>query len=413
MTRSRSRTENPGEGRQPAVTRSRPRRVALLIESSRGYGRDVLRGIARYAHEHGSWSIVYQERTLNDPPPPWLRQRTMDGVIARIETRPQAQALQSLGVPVVDVRGVLPDLGVPLITGDHVKISQLAGEHLRTCGFEHFAFCGFEGVEYSDKRTAAFLDFCRHHGRTCHVYQPARKTPHALTTEYEADGLIGEPHLAEWLKALPKPVGLMACNDIRGQQALFACRDAGIAVPDEVAVIGVDNDELLCDLCDPPLSTVAQNAVRVGYEAAVVLETMMAAGRPPRQPVRIPPLEVVARRSTEVLALTDRQVVLALRFIREHACDGMDISDLLKVMPMSRTVLERRFRKLVGHSPKTEIQRVQLHRAKKLLTETDLTIAEIAEKVGHRHVEYFNVAFKRLAGLPPGRFRRASKPGRS
>lgn len=392
----------------PFMTHARQRRVALLIESSRGYGRDILRGIARFAHEQGSWSIIYQERTLNDPPPPWLRRQKLDGVIARIETPIQARALQSLGVPVVDVRGVLPGLGMPTINGDDAQVAHMAGEHLQECGFKHLAFCGFEGVEYSDRRAVAFSVFCRQRGLPCHVYHPPQTTHRTLTTEYEADGLNYEEHVAQWLKALPKPAGLMACNDIRGQQVLYACRDAGIAVPDEVAVIGVDNDDMLCDLCDPSLSSVAQNAARVGYEAAAALERMMTGGHAPGAPVHIPPLGVVARRSTDVLALGDRQIAHAVRFIREHACEGLDVSDVVQEIHMSRTLLERRFRKWVGHSPKAEILRVQMQRAKKLLAETDLTIAEIAGKVGHRHVEYFNVAFKRLAGQPPGRFRRAS-----
>ena len=393
------------------MTHARQRRVALLMESSRGYGRDVLRGIARYAHEQGSWSILYQERTLGDPLPPWLRRQKMDGVICRIETRSQAQALRSLRVPVVDVRGAWPDGGAPLITGDDEKVAQLAGEHLLGCGFKHLAFCGFKGVEYSDRRAAAYVEFCRRRGLPCHVYHPPRTIHHLLTTEYEADGLTTEYQVEKWLKDLPKPIGLMTCNDVRGQQVLYACRNAGLAVPDEVAVIGVDNDDMLCDLCDPPLSSVAQNSVRVGYEASATLERMMKGGAPPGDPIRIEPLGIVARRSTDVLALDDRPIAQAVRFIREHACKGMDVSDVLKEIHMSRTVLERRFRKGVGHSPKAEILSVQLQRAKKLLTDTDLSIAEISEKVGHRHVEYFNVAFKRLAGMPPGRFRRASKPG--
>lgn len=388
---------------------SRKRRVGLLIESSRAYGRDLLRGIARYAREHGAWSIVYQERKLEDPVPPWLRRWEIDGIIARMETRALANAILARGVPAVDVRGALPDLEVPVVYTDNAQISRLAAEHLRERGFRNFAFCGFVGTEFSDQRSTAFFEWLNRAGFACHVYAPPKTVPRALTTDYEADGLRYEPHVAQWLRALPKPVGLMACNDIRGQQILYACREMGITVPDEVAVIGVDNDELLCELCDPPLSSVAQDTEHAGYEAAAMLERMMAGRRAPKRPLYLPPLGIVARRSTDVLAISDRAIAGAVRFIREHACDGIDVGDLLDAVPMSRTVLERRFVKLVGHSPKAEILRVQMERAKELLATTDLRLEEIAAKVGYDHHEYFCVVFKRETGQTPGEFRRQGK----
>lgn len=386
------------------------RRVALLIESSRAYGRDLLRGIARYAHEHGAWSTIYQERKLNDPPPPWLRRGDIDGVIARMETPAQARAIRALDIPAVDVRGALANPGVPALYTDNAQISRLAAAHLRERGFRHFAFCGFAGTEFSDQRSVAFADWVRRHDFASHLYAAPKAVRRVWTTEYEADGLKYERHLARWLVDLPKPVGLMACNDIRGQQVLNACRDAGIAVPDEVAVIGVDNDEILCELCDPPLSSVVQDTVRVGYQAAVLLERMMAGRKPPKMLTPVSPLGITTRRSTDVLAIEDRSIANALRHIREHACDGIDVSDVLRALPQSRTTFERQFKRLVGRSPKAEILRVQLQRAKELLADTELKLDVIAEKVGHTHPEYFNVAFKRLTGLTPGEYRRRSGP---
>jgi LacI family transcriptional regulator len=198
---------------------------------------------------------------------------------------------------------------------------------------------------------------------------------------------------------------LMACNDMRGQQVLDACRASDVTVPDEVAVVGVDNEEVLCDLSDPPLSSVVPNAERIGYEAAALLEQMMAGKKVQAKPIFIEPSGVVTRRSTEVLAIEDRPVAAAARFIREHACEGIDVGDVLRAVSMSRSALDRHFIKIMGRSPKDEILRVRLNRAKQLLAETDFSQATIAEKVGLEHVEYLSRIFKKRIGLTPSEFR--------
>ena len=197
----------------------------------------------------------------------------------------------------------------------------------------------------------------------------------------------------------------MACNDMRGQQVLDACRAIGIVVPDEVAVIGVDNEEVLCDLSDPPLSSVVPNAERIGYEAASLLDSLMRGEKVQAARSLIEPLGVFTRRSTEVLAIEDRQIAAVARFIRLHACEGIDVSNVLRAVPMSRSTLDRRFIKIMGHSPKDEILRVRLNRAKQLLAETDLSQAIIAEKIGLEHAEYLSRIFKRRMGMTPSEFR--------
>jgi LacI family transcriptional regulator len=190
---------------------------------------------------------------------------------------------------------------------------------------------------------------------------------------------------------------------------LDACRGAGLAIPDEVAVLGVDNDELLCELAAPPLSSVMPNTLRTGYEAAALLDRMMRgeAVRPVAH--LIPPVGVVARQSTDVLALDDRAVAQAVRFIREHACEGINVGDVLRGVPLSRRVLEQRFRRLLGRTPREEILQVRLARVKQLLTETDLTLYRVAERTGFEHVEYLSVVFKRETGRTPRQFRTAAR----
>lgn len=380
-------------------------RVALLIESSRAFGRGLLLGIARYVREHGPWSIFLQERSLGDLSPAWLKNWSGDGIIARVENRTMAQAIRRLGLPAVDLRCLLPNLELPSVRPRDASIARLAAEHLLERGFRHFAFCGFTGADYSDARRDSFLERIAAAGLRCRIFEDPKLPPKATTLDYEEHGLRYENHVAVWLERLPKPVGLMACNDIRGQQVLNACRDAHLSVPDEVAVLGVDNDDVLCELSDPPLTSVVPNSSRIGYEAAALLDRMMAGKKPPIEPVFVEPEGIVTRRSTEVLAIDDRHIANAVRFIREHACEGIDVTDVLKAVPLSRSALERRFARALGRSPKEEILRVRLNRARQLLVETEFPLSLVAEKIGLEHAEYLNVIFKKKTGLTPGQFR--------
>jgi LacI family transcriptional regulator len=380
-------------------------RVALLLESSRAYGRGLLHGIAEYVRLHGPWSIYHEERGLGDPPPAWLQGWDGDGVIARIEDRRIARAICDLGLPTVDLRGVLPDLEVPVIVTDDEAVSRMAFDHFLERGFRNFAFCGFAHADYSDNRSQAFAQFVEEEGLSCHVYQTSSKARPTGIKAIEQSGLVSEAEVARWLDELPKPVGLMACNDIRGQQVLNACREVGIAVPEEVAVLGVDNDDVLCDLSYPTLSSVVPDTRRIGYEAAGLLERMMGGQPPPAGDICIPPLGVVTRRSTDVLAIEDRHLARAVRYLREHACEGITVEDVLANVPMSRSVFERRFARLFGRSPKAEILRARLDRVKQLLAETEIPVKQIATKAGFEHPEYMNVIFKQRTGQTPGQYR--------
>jgi LacI family transcriptional regulator len=384
-------------------------RVALLIESSRGYGRGTLLGIAKYVRQHGSWSIFFQERGLGDVAPPWLENWEGDGILARVENREMAKVIARVGVPAVDLRYLLPELNIPSVRTDDEAATSLAWEHLRERGFRHFAFCGFNGADYSDIRRDQFARRVADAGLRCHIYVDPHRPAEVTTLKHEEIGLTDGERVAQWIQGLPKPIGLMACNDIRGQQVLNACRAIGVAVPDDVAVIGIDNDEVLCELSSPPLSSVVANTERIGYEAAALLDRLMKGGKPPKHPIVIGPLGIVTRRSTDVLAIEDRHIAAAVRFIRERACDGVDVGDLLQAVPLSRSTLERRFYKVLNRSPKDEILRVRMNRAKQLLAETDFPLSWIAEKIGLEHTEYLSVIFKKRTGMTPAGFRAKSR----
>jgi len=395
--------------RRQQVVPKRRRRVALIIESSRAYGRGLFLGIAKFVREHHEWSVQSEEWKWTDAFPVWLRNWGGDGVIARVETPEMAAFVRQLGVPAVDVRGTVSGFSFPLIDTDDRKVANLAAQHLMSRGFRHYAFCGFVGANYSDKRSHWFQEQLALSGFSCHIYAPPTQSAETQTIEYERQGLLFQEDLEQWLVSLPKPIGVMACNDIRGQQVLNLCRRLDLAVPEEVAIIGVDNDEILCELSDPPLSSVAPDTLRIGYDAAVLLDRMMAGATPPAKPILIPPHGIVTRRSTEVLALDDRQLAVGLRFIRDHAFDPITINEVAKVASMCRRVFERRFAAKMGRSPKAEVVRLRLEKVKQLLTDTDWNLSQIAEKTGFNYGEYLHTVFTQKIGVTPGEFRRNAK----
>jgi len=393
------------------IPNGRRPRVALLIESSRAYGRGLLLGVAKYVREHGPWSISLQEQSLSDATPDWLRKWKGDGIITRLESREMVQVMRRLRVPAVYLRTPPVGFPVPTLLTDHAAAARMAFEHLRERGFRSFGFCGFEGVDYSDARKRHFVDIVGKSGMACHVFENPSRRRHGRSTDLEREGLRDGGLVAKWIQSLPKPVGLMACNDMRGQQVLEACRATNINVPDDVGVVGMDNDEVLCDLSDPTLSSVVPDTFRIGFEAAALLDQLMAGKEPPASPVYIEPKGIQARRSTEVLAIDDRLMTAAIRFIRERACEGIDVRDVLKAVPMSRSTLERRFVKVVGRAPKDEIMRVRLNQAKQLLAETGLSVEFIAEKTGFNRAEYFSRIFKKKNGQSPLHFRSRFQSG--
>jgi len=380
---------------------SKQPQIALLIETSNAYARGILKGIHEYLREHGPWAIYLPEQGRGDVPPHFLRDWRGDGIIARIENERIAQAVQAAGVPTVNVSATDFIPGIPCVETDNRRIAQLAFEHFHERGFQNLAFCGNEQFLWSRERQQAFEEFAQQAGCGCISYNTA--------THSRAGRQFWErelQHLIDWLRGLPKPCGLMANYDIRGWQVLEACRQAGIRVPDEIAVVGVDNDELLCSLSSPPLSSVAPDTHRTGYRAAQLLTHMLAGGAVTEQLICVPPVDLIGRLSSDVRATDDADVAAAVRFIREHACAGIKVADVLAVVPgLSRRVFELRFQRAIGHTPHEEIHRRQVQRALELLTQTDLPLRTIAEKSGFKHEEYLSAVIKDETGQSPGRYR--------
>ncbi len=379
------------EGRRP--------HVALIIETSLGSGRDILRGVARYVREHEPWALYHEPHGLEASVPQWLRRWNGDGIIARIQTRRIAQQLAASGIPVVDVLGVVPELPFPLVLVDNVAVARMAAEHLLERGFRRFGFFGIEGENWSEQRYAGF----------CAAVAGVQSQVPICRLPRDAKGRRSweraENHVARWIAALPKPAGVLICSDQRGSLFLEACRRAGVSVPNDIAVVSVDNDEPLCEVCLPPLSSVEPGHLNVGYQAAALLDSMLRGGSASRKPLQLQPLETVTRQSSDTLAVDDPRIGFALRLIRENAPSGMRIDDIAREVGLSRSVLQRRFRATLHCSIHQEILNVRIRHARELLATTEISLAEVAEQAGFKHQEYLGAVFRARVGKTPAQVR--------
>lgn len=387
-------------------------RVALLIGSHHVYGRKLLLSVAQYVRAHDNWSVEFEEGHTGSHLPDWMDGAEWDGILARAETRSLLDSLRGLKVPVVDVGCSLPRSPFPIIRSDNMAVGRMAAEHLLERGFRRFAFYGPVEGDWVNVRRAGFEARVAEAGFSSDVFVNDSRPATGHLLRCEEHGIRFNRKLKTWLRSLPQPVGLMAANDFFGRQTLSCCRETGIRVPDELAVVGVDNDEVLCELSGISLSSVILNTERVGYLASEMLTRLMSGKSAGPQPVLLPPLGIATRRSTDVLAIEDPQVAAALRLIRERACQRLHVESILKRVPLSLRVLERRFVKAIGRTPKAEMLRVQLGRISHLLADSDLPVKAIADEAGFNHVEYMARLFKSKTGMTPGAFRKQSNPKR-
>jgi LacI family transcriptional regulator, galactose operon repressor len=384
-------------------------RVALLIETSRGYGRGLLRGIVRYASLHGPWEFYLTPADFEQALPD-MAAWGGTGIIARIETSRLARGIVDSGLPVIGLdisQNVQIDsmVGMHLheIASDSHQAARMAAEHLLSRGVKRFAYIGDANRRWSQIRQASFQERLAEAGLDVAIYPvPQRKHDREWSQEL--------PVMVKWLQDLNKPIGIMACNDDRGRQVLEACSAAGVRVPFEALVIGVDNDKLLCELARPPLSSIAMNAEAGGFRAAGLLDRLMRGQEIEPQQLLVEPLHVVERRSTEPYAMIeDEDVAAALDFLQTHAAEPIGIEDLVSQIGLSRRTLEIRFRKIIGRTPHEELRRLRLVRAKRLLLETDHSISKIAFAAGFCSPTHLSQTFHKQTGMTPSQYRRAHR----
>jgi len=375
------------------------RRVAILVDTSTGWGRRLIRGAISYARHHGPWNLWIDDCGQNEPlklPRRWEG----DGIIARVATTADARHVVGPGVPVVNGSGIrLKGVDFPRVTTDVQTGARLAADHFFDRGFRHFAYYGPQHMSYVEEHRQAFVDALAQRGFTCDVYQPSGR----LRTSKNWSLL--QDDLARWLVRLPNMVGVLTWANKGGREVIYACQRIGLLVPEHVAVLGGDDDDLLCFACSPPLSCTLVASEQIGYAGASLLDRLMSGKKPPALEVRVPPTGIVTRQSTDILAINDPELAQAVRFIREHASQPILVKDLLAELAISRRQLERRFREVLGRTPAMEIRLAHLQRAKELLAQTDWPIPRVAAASGFGSPEYMTYVFKQDTNLSPLKYR--------
>ncbi|MFT3830533.1 MAG: DNA-binding transcriptional regulator [Opitutaceae bacterium] len=384
-------------------------RVLLIFDTRLEETAAMLRGIAEYEREHGVWTIFFDDMARAESDPDWLLGNQWDGVISRHTTPMLAQVCMERRIPLVDLNDSPAFAGIAKIRPANANVGKLGAQHLLNAGFRSFAFSGFSNEGWSRERRLGFVDALASTGFPCAVQEV--EYPGALSPEWDRQQ---QAALADWLRGLPGATAVMACNDMRALQVLAAANTLMLSIPDELAVLGANNDVVRCELAQPSLSSVATNPTQAGRKAAELLAQLMAGPRDGvSADIRIEPADVVSRRSTDVLAVTDKGVAAAIAYIRAHACEGINVDQVLVHVAMSRAQIEKKFRQHLGRSPQAEIRRVQIQRIKQLLVETDLPLKRIAEMTGFDYMEYMSAVFKRATGQTPGACRRLFRGGRA
>ncbi len=373
-------------------------RVALLVETTRTYTREVLGGVKRFIAAHGPWSTFLELRALDSAPPAWLRDWDGDGILTRTFTQEMADLISRTGLPAVELRATNLKGDRPFVGMDNASIGRSVAEHFFERGYRQFAAYSLRTERFFIERVQNFVRSVESYGCRCF------ELPETLS-DSAADWEKSQDTLINWLSLLPKPVGIFAANDQLGVRLLDACQRAGVAVPEEVAVVGAENEETLCSFATPALTSVRFDGQTVGYKAAELLERLMSGKSVKLRETLIPPKGIIVRASSDELVINDRLVANAVRLIREDANKGLNVDNLCQRLNVSRSTLDRRMKSALNRSPKEEISRIRFREVERLLIETDLTMETIAELTGITHSHYLQAAFKQIYGETPGQFR--------
>jgi len=384
----------------PNVSKHNPLEIAVLIETDNSWGRSVVQGIADFASKFGPWNLLVDPRDYSQRwslPDRWRG----DGIIARISTPPQLEEILNTQLPSVNVDDVYDSLeGVGQILTDEADKAQLAVNHFRERGLSEYAYYAPPSQEYSKRSGEEFVKALADKGYKCHVYKPGYRVSRRIGRDEQHRRIL------RWLNQLPRPVAILAVDARRGRELTEVCSMEGIAVPDEVAILAGDTDDLLCELSSPPLSSISIASQKIGYEAAAMLHRMIHEGEAPSDPLQISPIGVVSKQSTDALAIDEPMVIKAMRFMQTHAFSGIIVEDVLREVPVSRRYLEQQFKRYFGRLPAEEIRHLRLERGKELLAQSEISVEAVATACGYAGSTQFGVAFRKKYGQTPLAFRK-------
>jgi LacI family transcriptional regulator len=377
------------------------KRIVLLLETSREFGRQLIIGIAHYARLNGPWTF-YKEPIDLKSSIPHLTSWKPDGIIMRDSL--VTQELLKLKIPTILAihdSSYLKDL--PIIKTDSCSIAGMASKHFIAKGYKNLAFCGFDNYDWSEGRKYFFNRFNSEAGFKTHNFlQPKNIKNQGWEKE--------QRHVIRWIKDLPKPVGIFACNDDRGQNILEVCKLLNLKVPEDVAVVGVDNDPMICEIGDPPLTSIALNVESAGFEAARLLDQLIRKKKIAGRQIMVTPSHIVQRQSSDILAVNDTEVAAAIHYIKKNAKNKILVSDVVKTTTISRRTLEKRFKKIIHRSIYNEIRQVRVEWISKLLIETALPISQIISLFDFTDGEHISRYFKKEKGISLREFRKLHKP---
>lgn len=369
------------------------REVNVLFAPS-WYYPEIHRGVARFARDH-NWHVTAD---FDDPVPKHWRG---NGVLTHLGARQNVwKTLRKFNVPIVDLTESRPNISLPRVTVDNAAIGRLAARHFADRGFRHFAFVHRWDLGVSRRRCKAYVNELASLGLTCDILCWQNEVARGKDTRQRRHG---------WLKKcigkLPKPVAIFTTRDTEAVEVMEACLDAGLSIPEDAAILGVDNSEVVCDCLRVPLSSIDSNLEEIGYQGAALLHDLMNGRTPPESPIYIPPVGVVQRRSTDSIAVGHVGVARALRFIHDHANEAIGMIDVVKHVGISRSGLEKAFREYFVRPPMEELRRVRLDRARQLLVESDDTVVAIAAATGFQSSHNLCRTFKQHVGLTPRQYR--------
>lgn len=380
------------------------KKVALAIVAHEyAHGRRKIKGIIDYYGKHSAWEIYRNEESQPFVMPENLTDWDGDGVIGEIYTAEDVAIYNTLSIPVVNTSTSPFGNDFPSVRVDNHAIGRIAAEHLVECKLDNFAFVGPAGLFHARERHEGFIQALAESGSSCTSvwYQPRDAQGTHISEE-----LVMPDALLDGLRGLPLPVGVMASSDRVGFAVLEACRKLGLRSPEDVAVVGVDNDEMYCNLAYSSMTSIAPNARDVGFIAAGMLDKLMNGEELDDTCVLVPPTRIVFRNSTDMTRSEYPEVARALRFIRNHANEFIDVSNVLDVVPVSRRWLEMKFKAEVGHGIYQEIRRLHVEKAQELLLTTDWPVSRVAKESGFNNTERFEFAFQKLLNMSATEFRK-------
>lgn len=384
-------------------------KIILLLDFAEEYSKNLLKGISKYSSEHGPWTycrmpLYYRETIGMAGILQWAKEWEADGIIGQLYNGIDVGKIQASGIPVIaqDFKERFKDL--PNITGAYREAGIMGAEYFLKKGYRHFAFYGFNDIVWSRERAEGFEEKINSAGYQVHYFEH-RKSRSTDLWYYKSNSL------SQWLKSLPKPTALMACDDNQGLHIAEACRQINIRIPEEVAILGVDNDEMLCELSDPPLSSIALDIEKGGYDAAELLEKMIV-GMESHYDIYVKPTQIITRHSTDIYATSDIHIASTLKYIHKNIDKSLHVEEIVKQVPLSRRSLEKRFLQITGLPVYKYIFNLRMEKFTQRLLETDQTIFEIAMDMGFSDGKNIARQFKQVKGCNPIEYRKKYLAGK-